>query len=197
MTNKLNEERILRADVRDINFHGRRITNASPSKNPDDYVIRRELDAFTQRAAPIAQAALVIQPQARIKFVNFSMGGTLVVGQRITPKPPISLRSENTNTVIQCRAIRVQGNLDVAGTERSVFDVLVQPADEAAARYSILPPFLGGKLIIPPNTLEQTILEAGDLGSVTTFLDGDFFTIDAIEAGTGAANAHVLVTFVY
>lgn len=196
MSDKLSEDRILRADVRDINFHGRRITNASPSKHPDDYVIRRELDSFIPPISPI-QRSFPTAVGERIKFVNFSLGGALVAGTRVTPKPPVSLRSENNNSIIQCRAIRVQGNLDTAGSTRSVFDILIQPASQAATRYSILPPFTAGKLIIPPNTLEQTIIESGDLGENTTFLDGDFFTLDVLEAGTAAEDAHVLVTFVY
>ena len=46
MSRRLLDERIERADVRDLDFHGRRITNASPSVNANDYVVRRELEAL-------------------------------------------------------------------------------------------------------------------------------------------------------
>ena len=141
---------------------------------------------------------IVASPAVAVKLVNFSLGGALVVGQRVTPKPPVRLRGEDEVSQIQCRCIFVHGNVDTPGTTRSVFDILVQPADETEPRYSILAPGDDGKLIIPANTREQTILESGDLGGVdaTSFLDGDFFTLDILEAGAGARNGHVLVGFV-
>lgn len=139
-----------------------------------------------------------VVPLAGVKFVNFSLGGSLVVGTRVTPKPPARLRGENEGGQPRGRCIFVQGNVDTPGTTRSVFDIWIQPADENEPRYSILAPGDAGKLIIPANTREQTIMEAGDLGDVDarTFLDGDFFTLDILEAGTGAGTGHVLVGFI-
>jgi hypothetical protein len=136
-----------------------------------------------------------IRTTRQIKFANFSLSGTLVAGQRVTPKPPIRLRNQDQTSVIRGRCIFAHANVDTPGTTRSVFDIFIQPADETEPRYSILGPGLEDKLIVPANTREQTILESGDLGAETVFNDGDFFTLDIVEAGAGSADGHVLVGF--
>lgn len=50
------DERVERSDVHSIDFHGRRITNASPSVNDFDYVVRKELQYLRTQLSPPAAA---------------------------------------------------------------------------------------------------------------------------------------------
>lgn len=66
---KLRDGQVDRLVVRDQDFHGRRITNASPSKDPYDYVVRKELD----------DALAVFDPSSSASSSgNSSIGGVLV-----------------------------------------------------------------------------------------------------------------------
>lgn len=83
---KLREGQVDRLVVRDQDFHGRRITNASPSKDSYDYVVRKELDDALASFSPAASENTSTSTATVQRIYSIAKEGILAIQNDALPR---------------------------------------------------------------------------------------------------------------
>jgi hypothetical protein len=155
---------------RNIDFAGRRITNAGHSKDLDDYVIRRELIDLV--GGGISQPPQVnrngnAKTYEKITF-GIGVGSSVSIGTDLTP--PYIWSNNNTG---RPSIILASANIPPVGA-----DLKIDIKKNGSSIFTL------GYFVFPDGTGAKTVISSSGVFTGTVFTRDDVITIDATQIGT-------------